>query len=138
MIENQDIKNQIAKRREKRERVPKTQCSSTSEKPLRKRRKYGQAKLKHAKKGILSCFIAGTVFGLLSILVAIAYISGGTAAGYIGGAGLIAAILSVIGMYWAIRGFKEREKDYLTCKIGIGCNLFFLLGFVAIFCRGLF
>ena len=138
MRENQDIKNQIAKRREKRERAPQTQHTRGSERHFRRRRKYGQAKLKHAKKGIWSCAIAGTVFGLLSVLIAIAYLSGGTAAGYIGGAGLIAAILSIIGMYWAIRGFKEREKDYLTCKIGIGCNLFFLLGFVAIFCRGLF
>jgi len=47
-------------------------------------------------------------------------------------------IFSGIGIYCAVRGFKEREKDYLTCKIGIGCNLFFLLGFIAIFCRGLF
>lgn len=138
MIENQDIKNKIAKRREKRERAPEGQRTSTGERYVRRRRKYGQAKLKHAKKGIWSCIIAGTVFGVLSILIAIAYISGGTAAGYIGGAGLIAAILSMIGIYWAIRGLKEREKDYLTCKIGIGCNLFFLLGFVAIFCRGLF
>ena len=108
------------------------------ERRARGNRKYGQAKLKHAKKGILSCVIAGTVFLLLFMMLAIAYTSSGTAGGYIGGSGLVAMILTGVGLYTAFRGFKEREKDYLTCKIGVGCNIFFLIGFIAIFCRGLF
>lgn len=108
------------------------------ERRARGNRKYGQAKLKHAKKGILSCVIAGTVFLLLFMMLAIAYTSSGTAGGYIGGIGLVAMILTGVGLYTAFRGFKEREKDYLTCKIGVGCNIFFLIGFIAIFCRGLF
>ena len=45
------------------------------ERRARGNRKYGQAKLKHAKKGILSCVIAGTVFLLLFMMLAIAYTS---------------------------------------------------------------
>lgn len=110
------------------------------ERERRKRgnRKYGQAKLKHAKKGIMSCGIAGAVFVLFTLLLIIAYVSGGTAHGYIGGIGLITMILSVVGIHTGMKGFKEREKDYLTCKIGVGFNVFFFLGFLAIFCRGLF
>ena len=108
------------------------------ERRARGNRKDGQAKLKHAKKGVMSCTISGIVFVMFFALLTRAYVSGGNAAGYIGGIGLITMILSGIGIYCAVRGFKERAKDYLTCKIGIGCNLFFLLGFIAIFCRGLF
>ena len=104
----------------------------------RKKRKYGQAKLKHAKKGLISCGIAASVFLSLTILLAIAYVSKGAASGYIGGLGMITMISTVIGIYNAIKGFKEREKDYTTCKIGLGCNIVFLLGFVAIFLRGVF
>ncbi len=104
----------------------------------RKRRKYGQAKLKHAKRGIISCFLSGTVLVILVALLATAYRSGGAAAPVIGGFGLVAVILSGCGLYAAIRGFKEREKDYLTCKIGVGCCACFILFFILIFCRGLF
>lgn len=104
----------------------------------RKRRKYGQAKLKHAKRGIISCGLSALVFVIMVALFAKAYISGGTAAPIIGGFGLSAVILAGSGLYMGLRGFKEREKDYLTCKIGVGCSAFFILGFIIIFCRGLF
>ena len=122
----------MQKRQSERER------NRERERRARGSRKYGQAKLKHAKKGILSCVLAGATGLLLTTMLVIAYTSGGTAGAYIGGLGLGAMILAVIGTHAAFRGFKEREKDYLTCKIGIGCNIFFLIGFIAIFCRGLF
>ena len=67
-----------------------------------------------------------------------AYVSEGTAAPIIGGFGLVAFVLSSCGLYMGVRGFKEREKDYLTCKIGASCSAFFILVFIIIFCRGLF
>jgi len=102
------------------------------------KRKYGQAKLKHAKRGVYSCILAGVVCVLLGTLLGIAYFSNGTAAPIIGGVGLTALVLSGYSLYMGIRGFKEREKNYLTCKIGVGCSGFFILGFIIIFCRGLF
>lgn len=104
----------------------------------RRRRKYGQAKLKHAKRGIISCALSAMVLIIMVVLFVKAYMSGGTAAPVIGGFGLIAFILSCCGLYMGLRGFKEREKDYLTCKIGGSCNAFFIFGFIIIFCRGLF
>ena len=104
----------------------------------RKGNKYGQAKLKHSKKGIQSCVIAGIVLVALAAMIVTAYISAGTAAPYIGGLALVTLILTVAGGVLAVRGLKEREKNYLTCKIGIGCNIFFIIAFIAIFCRGLF
>lgn len=104
----------------------------------RKRRKYGQAKLKHAKRGVASCTLSVLVFIIMVALFVKAYISSGTATPVVGGLGLIAFVLSGSGLYLALRGFKEREKDYLTCKIGVGCNAIFIFGFILIFCRGLF
>lgn len=122
----------MVKKRNEREK------NREKERRARGKRKYGQAKLKHAKKGVWSCGIAAAVCVLFALLIVIAYISGGTAQGYIGGIGVITMLLSGIGMGFALKGFKEREKDYLTCKIGALSNGFFLLGFIAIFCRGLF
>ena len=104
----------------------------------RKRRKYGQAQLKHAKRGVWSCVLSATVLIIVAALFIKAYVSEGTAAPIIGGFGLVAFVLSNCGLYMGVRGFKEREKDYLTCKIGASCSAFFILVFIIIFCRGLF
>lgn len=104
----------------------------------RKRRKYGQAQLKHAKRGIISCVLAAIVLLIIVGLLAKAYASGGTAAPIIGGFGLSAVILAGISLYMGVRGFKEREKNYLTCKIGTICSAFLIFIFIIIFCRGLF
>lgn len=104
----------------------------------RKRRKYGQAQLKHAKRGIWSCVLSAAVLIIMAALFIKAYVSEGTAAPIIGGLGLVAFVLSSCGMYMGLKGFKEREKDYLTCKIGVSCSAFFILVFIIIFCRGLF
>ena len=108
------------------------------ERKKRRKRKYGQAKLKHAKRGIYSCVMSGCVIVLLMILFAIAYTNGGTTAPVIGGVGMSAMALTCASLYTAIRGFREREKDYLTCKIGAAVSIALILGFVGIFCRGLF
>lgn len=108
------------------------------ERKRRGKRKYGQAKLKHAKRGVLSCLLSAAVFVLLVILLAIAYFTRGTAAPIIGALGLMALGLAGGALYMGVKGFREREKDYLTCKIGVGCSGLFILGFIIIFCRGLF
>lgn len=108
------------------------------ERKNRKSRRYGQTKLKHAKRGVTSCIISGIVCVLLLGLLIAAYVSGGTAAPLIGGIGLSSMILAGTGLYMALKGFREREKDYLTCKIGVCCSSIFIILFISIFCRGLF
>ena len=112
--------------------------SRERERRTRKNRKYGQAKLKHAKRGILSCMLASVVLIVLTILLIVAYVSEGTAAPAIGGFGIVTFILACGSLYAGVRGFREREKDYLTCKIGVTASGLFILGFIIIFCRGLF
>ena len=74
------------------------------ERERRKRgnRKYGQAKLKHAKRGVLSCILSAAVLVLLVILLAVAYFSKGTAAPIIGAVGFIALILAGGALYMGI------------------------------------
>ena len=108
------------------------------EKRAKGNRKYGQAQLKHSKRGVISCVIAGVVGILLTLLITTAYRNGGTSGTYVGGFAVCALIFSGIGVYGGFRGFREREKTYITCKIGIVLNILYLIGFIGIFCRGLF
>ncbi len=108
------------------------------ERKKRTNRKYGQAKLKHSKKGIQSCVMAAVVLAALAAMITVSYMSAGTTAPYIGGLALVALVLAVTGCAIAIRGLKEREKNYLTCKIGICFHILFIIAFIAIFFRGLF
>lgn len=122
----------MQKKRDDRER------SRERDRRARGKRKYGQAKLKHAKRGIISCGIAALTFISIVSSLVVVYASGGSTGILIGIVGILTMILSGFGIYCAHRGFREREKDYLTCKIGMGFNLVFLIGLVSIFCRGLF
>lgn len=106
------------------------------ERKKRGNRKYGQAKLKPSKKGILSCVIAVIIAIVLIGLVGITYAYKGKAAGYIGGFGVSALICSCVGIVIAIRGFRERDKDYRTCKFGLGFNIFFLVSLLLFFLGG--
>ena len=107
------------------------------ERKKRGNRKYGQAKQKHSRKGILSCMIAVTVVIILSVLIAMAYKSKGQSAAIIGSIGLFTMILTVVGIVTGFRGFREREKNYKTCKVGIGVNCLVLLCLIAVFIRGI-
>lgn len=106
------------------------------DKKKRGNRKYGQAKLKHSKKGITSCVIAGAVAVVILSSVVITYLYKGKAAGYIGGLGVSALLFAGAGIMQGIRGLKERDKDYLTCKVGIGLNIFFLVSLLIFFLGG--
>ena len=106
------------------------------DKKKRGNRKYGQAKLTHSKKGIISCVIAGAVAAVILSSVVITYLYRGKAAGYIGGLGVSALLFAGAGIMQGIRGFKERDKDYRTCKVGIGLNIFFLASLLIFFLGG--
>lgn len=105
---------------------------------LRGNRKYGQAKLRHSGKGIKSCLVAAAILSVLLILLSAAYIHKGTIGVTAGFFGLLALLSSIYGIVTAVKGFKERNKDYRTCKAGLAVNGFLLLGFILIFVRGFF
>lgn len=102
------------------------------------RTRYGQKQKRHAKKGIQSC-ILGT-FGciLLTIMIAVSFHLRGEVSGFIGLAALVTLVIVWRGLVYAVRGFKERDKNYITCKVGAGMNGLLLLFMCGLFIRGLF
>ena len=106
------------------------------EKQRRRITKYGQAKPRHAKKGIYSCCYAFVVLLLLLLMFQISFREKGDVGMILGFAGLGTMALAGIGVWLGGRGMKEREKNYITCKVGIGINLAVFLGLTAIFISG--
>lgn len=100
------------------------------------RTKYGQKPLKHAKKGVQSCVLAAAVVSLLVLMVSASFAAKGEIAAYMGIVGIVTAVLAGIGLNLGIRGFKERDKNYITCKVGTGLCGAVMLGMAAIFLRG--
>ena len=94
-------------------------------------RKYGQIKRKHSRKGIWSCVMA-----VLAGLIVMAFMNKGKSAAMVGSFGVFDMILACIGIVTGVKGFKERDKNYLTCKIGIVVNGFILLALILVFIRG--
>lgn len=107
------------------------------ERKKRGSRKYGQAKLKHARKGIMSCVLAVSVFLIFLFLFLTAFLSKGQSAAIIGSLGLLTIVLAFFGVTLGLKGMRERDKNYLTCKIGLGINGFIILCLAAVFIRGL-
>ena len=100
--------------------------------------KYGQRQKKHAKKGIQSCLLAAVTAFLLFMMLRDSFLARGDISLIIGLAGFIVPVIAWRGLVYARRGFNEREKNYITCTVGLGCNGAILLFVCIIFVRGLF
>ncbi len=107
------------------------------ERKKRGTRKYGQANLKHSRKGIASCFSGFAGLGILVFCIVYSFMERGEAHGIIGGLAIVSLFLSVNGVRLAIRGFYERERRYATCKIGLPISFLSVVFFLAIFIGGL-
>ena len=100
--------------------------------------KYGQRQKKHAKKWIQSCLLAAVSIVLVILMFKNSFEAKGDISILYGFAGLAIPVIAWRGLVYAIRGFNEREKNYITCKIGAGCNGALIFWMCAIFIRGLF
>ena len=99
--------------------------------------KYGQTPRRHAKKGIKSCIYAFFSLFFTFLMLASTFEENGQIGILMGIAGLLILVLSAEGTVNGFQGFKERNKNYITCKIGLGCNAAILLCMLGIFIRGL-
>ena len=98
---------------------------------------HKKPKQKPAGNGNLSCLFGLGSAAVLAGCIAYAFVRRGEAPGIIGGITIISLILAGYGIYSAIIGFRERERSYLTCKIGIVMNAAAIISFFAVFIRGL-
>ncbi|MFV0363120.1 MAG: DUF6142 family protein [Suipraeoptans sp.] len=99
--------------------------------------KYGQERIENARGGAKSLILGILVVLILSLSLLLSFYTQGDVGVIIGIIGLIAIYTSVYGIYYAVKGFKERNKKYLLCKIGIALNSILLLVFILLFIRGL-
>lgn len=99
--------------------------------------KFGQDKLRHAKRGVSSCLFA--VIGLVTLIgpLVSAYTSYGQSSIIIGSFACISMFLSITGILQGFRGFRERNKNYNTCKLGILINGILITLFILFYIRGL-
>lgn len=118
--------------------MPREKDKEREKKNEKKRRKYGQSRLKQSTKGKISCVIAVIIAILTICLLNITYYDDGKTAGYIGGLGISALLFSIFGIIIAKEGFREKERNFRTCRIGIVCNSIFLLGWIIFFLGGIF
>ena len=129
------IKKKADRKEEARIKARQKERESRRKKMLRT--KYGQKPLKHAKKGVLSCLMAALVLFILLAMIILSFMSKGDIGLLVGVVGLMTIILSGIGFNTGIKGFKERDKNYITCKVGAILNGLALIGLAAMFIRGL-
>lgn len=101
-------------------------------------RKYGQIKRKHSSMGKNSCWLAAGALVLLGAAIGVAFVMRGNTAGFVGGLGILSIVIAGLGFRAAMKGFRERERNYITCKIGITANILILIGLIVIFLGGLF
>lgn len=104
----------------------------------RRARKYGQVKVKHSKRGVSSCLLAGLATFFWLLMLSAAYISREETSILLGLVGIGTLCMSISGVRRALEGFKEREKDYTTCKVGVVINGIYTVALILIFIRGLF
>ena len=125
----------IRNQKEKAEERAKARERRKREKERQKRRYY---KLKHSKRGMISSGLAFTSAFLMMLIFSVSYISRGEVNIFVGLTGLMVLVMAIIGLERGIKGFKEREKNYASCKSGIVCNAVLLLIFIATYIRGFF
>lgn len=113
------------------------QKEQEKERKKRGSRKYGQARMKHSRMGIYSCVYAGGAFATILTCILIAFVMRGNTWGFLGGLGILSAVLAAMGIRASFKGMREREKNYITCKAGLAGNIVILLGLLTIFIGGL-
>ncbi len=99
--------------------------------------KFGQDRRRHSKRGIFACLFAVTGLSSLVGLLGVAYYRYGNGHAIMGGISVLTMLISILGIINGVRGFREREKNYITCKIGIGINTFIIACFILLYIRGL-
>lgn len=99
--------------------------------------KYGQVKLRHSRMGVYSCFLGAGSLILLFICILSAFFMREKTFGFIGGLGFLCFLPAVLGVRASIKGLRERDKRYVTCRAGLAGNIVLLLVLVFIFIGGI-
>ena len=103
----------------------------------KKSRKYGKAAYPQARRGVIGCWCTGWALAILVGCIAYAFLTRGKAAGIVGGLAILSLIIDIYGIRSAVGGFDEQDRNYRSCKCGIGIGIVQILLFLGIFVGGL-
>ena len=85
---------------------------------------------------VYSCTYAVVIAFLVIVMILFSFMNKGNVNILMGFFGLGTCAMAVIGIWLGIKGFREREKIYTPCKVGITVNAVFLVAMVAFFVWG--
>lgn len=122
---------------DKKNDVSAVKTSKSKRKKAKINTKFGQVKVRHARRGISSCLLAVMGIFILSGLIASAYQSYGDAPEAVGGLSILTTVFCSVGFMNALHGFRERDKNYITCKLGILFNGIIIFIFFLLYMKGL-
>ena len=86
----------------------------------------------------VSCWTALLSLTMITGSILIAYVMRGKTISVVGGLGIISIVMAGSGLRVAVKGFRDRNRNYITCRIGVVLNSVILLGLIIIFFRGVF
>lgn len=114
-----------------------TRSKKETERKKSKPRKYGKAAYPQARRGVIGCWCTGWALAILVGCIAYAFLTRGKAAGIVGGLAILSLIIDIYGIRSAVGGFDEQDRNYRSCKCGIGIGVVQILLFLGIFVGGL-
>ncbi len=91
----------------------------------------------YSKNGRLSCFLALASFVLFIICSLISFAAGGKAGPAVGGAALMAMMLSIYGFYIGMKAMKEKENSLILPVVGSISSGIIMIGWLGLFLSGL-
>lgn len=103
----------------------------------KRRRKAKFGNRKHAIRGILSTVMGSFSLIIFCILIIVSYKMKGNGGIYLGTIGIAALFINMLGIITGINSFKERERNYLYSKIGLGVNIILLIIWGIIYSLGM-
>ena len=90
----------------------------------------------HSHMGACSCYFAVASLVVFAAAGLATFFFGSRVSNLTGGLGGVAVLLAFGGMRSAMDGFRERDKNYMNCKVGIAANIVILLFLIVVFIIG--
>ena len=126
--------------RKKDDKLTKRQIEKLKKEKEKRKKSYSRfghsGHMKHSTMGMKSCMYGIAAALLLALCIFISFLTHGQAAAFIGVLGLLCIAGVVLGIIAGFKGMRERDRNYITCKIGLGVNLFLAIGLLMIYVGG--
>lgn len=100
-------------------------------------RKFGHKKIKHSTMGTQGFHYVLRAYASVFAAILLAFFTRGAYPGIVGCLGILALVFLGFGIYASMKGFKERERNYITCRAGVSLGVLLLIFLFLVFIGGL-